>query len=104
MLRYRIIGHNFDKLNFGVFNPLLNFKISRHILITKKHQKSVRLMIPSDLRSPYPIIPFQSFLKAEKEMRVEMQRFIVTFSPLLLLFFGIKRLSHIFYIFYKYKQ
>ena len=28
-----------------------------------------------------------------------MQRFIVTFSPTLLLFFGIKRLSHIFYIF-----
>ena len=60
----------------------------------------------------------QSFLKAEKEMRVgilgqvwylivsipdlcnltyfEMQRFIVTFLPTLLLFFGIKRLSHIF--------
>ena len=32
-------------------------------------------------------------------MRVEMQRFIVTFSPTLLLFFGRKRLSHIFYIF-----
>ena len=44
----------------------------------------------------------QSFLKAEKEMRVEMQRFIVTFSPTLLLFFGIKRLSHIFYIFFLY--
>ena len=44
------------------------------------------------------------FLKAEKEMRVEMQRFIVTFSPTLLLFFGIKRLSHIFYIFLIYKQ
>ena len=42
----------------------------------------------------------QSFLKAEKEMRVEMQRFIVTFSPTLLLFFGIKRLSHIFNIFF----
>ena len=27
------------------------------------------------------------FLKAEKEMRVEMQRFVVTFSPKLLLFF-----------------
>ena len=40
------------------------------------------------------------FLKAEKEMRVEMQRFIVTFSPTLLLFFGIKRLPHIFYIFF----
>ena len=36
------------------------------------------------------------FLKAEKEMRVEMQRFIVAFSPTLFLFFGIKRLSHIF--------
>ena len=46
----------------------------------------------------------QSFLKAVKEMRVEMQRFIVTFSPTLLLFFGIKRLSHIFYIFFIYKQ
>ena len=46
----------------------------------------------------------QSFLKAEKEMRVEMQRFIVTFLPTLLLFFGIKRLSHIFYIFFIYKQ
>ena len=32
-------------------------------------------------------------------MRVEMQRFIVTFLPTLLLFFGIKRLSHILYIF-----
>ena len=42
------------------------------------------------------IIPYQSFLKTEKNMRVEMQRFIVTFSPTLLLFFGIKRLSHIF--------
>ena len=50
------------------------------------------------------LIPFQSFLKAEKEMRVEIQRFIVTFSPTLLLFFGIKRLSHIFYIFFIYKQ
>ena len=39
------------------------------------------------------------FLKAEKEMRVKMQRFIVTFLPTLLLFFGIKPLSHIFYIF-----
>ena len=45
------------------------------------------------------IIPFQSFLKAEKEMRVEMKRFTVTFLPTLLLLFGIKRLSHIFYIF-----
>ena len=54
MLRYRINGHNFAKLTFGVFKPLINFKISRHILITKKQQKSVRLMIPSDLRSPYP--------------------------------------------------
>ena len=44
----------------------------------------------------------QCFLKAEKEMRVEMQRFIVTFLPTLLLFFGIKRLSHIFYIFFLY--
>ena len=50
------------------------------------------------------IIPFQSFLKAEKEMRVEMQRFIVTFSPTLLLFFGIKHLLHIFYIFSINKQ
>ena len=31
-----------------------------------------------------------------------MQRFIVTFSPTLLLFFGIKRLSHIFYILFFY--
>ena len=46
----------------------------------------------------------QSFLKAEKEMRVEIQRFIVTFSPTLLLFFGTKRLSHIFYIFLIYQQ
>ena len=44
------------------------------------------------------------FLKAEKEMRVEMQRFIVTFSPTLLLFFGIKRLSHMFYISFIYNQ
>ena len=33
-----------------------------------------------------------------------MQRFIVTFLPTLLLFFGINRLSHIFYIFFIYKQ
>ena len=47
------------------------------------------------------IIPFQSFLKAETDMRVEMPQFIVTFSPTLLLFFGIKRLPHIFlHIFY----
>ena len=46
----------------------------------------------------------QSFLKAEKEMRVEMQRFIVTLLPTLLLLYGIKRLSRIFYIFFIYKQ
>ena len=32
-----------------------------------------------------------------------MQRFIVKFSPTLLLFFGIKRLSYIFYICFIYK-
>ena len=42
----------------------------------------------------------QSFLKAEKEMRVEMQRFIVTFPPTLLLFFWHKTfITHFLHFF-----